>query len=143
MTEGLPHFLTQPTAAAAAPQAEAPKANGGPAAAPAAAAPAPAKPEKWIGTLPLRKKVIANGEEVDKLEFREPTGGDIERIGCPIVLSIFENQPKPIYDGAVMTQMMAHLAVVPPSTIRQLDPRDWQNGAMMLFHFFVPDQFIV
>ena len=98
--------------------------------------------QPWNGLLPLRKKVIANGEEVDELKFREPTGGDIERIGCPIVLSVFEAQPKPIYDGAIMTLMMAHLATVPPSTIRQLDPRDWQNGAMMLFHFFVPDRFI-
>src|SRR5262245_15344261 len=96
----------------------------------------------WNGTLPLRKKVIANGEDVDELMFREPTGGDIERIGCPIILSVFESQPKPIPDGAIMTQMMAHLAGVPPSTIRQLHPVDWQNGMMMLFHFFVPDQFI-
>src|SRR5262245_53201076 len=88
-----------------------------------------APPPPWNGKLPLRKKVVANGEEVDELTFREPTGGDIERIGCPIVLSVFEAQPKPIYDGAVMTAMMAHLAAVPPSTIRHLDPRDWQNGA--------------
>jgi hypothetical protein len=98
--------------------------------------------QPWNGLLPLRKPVIANGENVSELKFREPTGGDIERIGCPIMLSVFEAQPKPIYDGAIMTMMMAHLAGVPPSTIRQLDPRDWQNGAMMLFHFFVPDQFI-
>lgn len=98
--------------------------------------------EAWTGKLPLRKKIVANGEDVDELTFREPTGGDIERIGCPIVLSVFEAQPKPVYDGAVMTMMMAHLAVVPPSAIRQMDPRDWQNGAMMLFHFFVPDQFL-
>ena len=112
----------------AIPAQEAPKTNG--------AAP------KWNGKLPLRKKVIANGEDVDELNFREPTGGDIERIGCPIILSIFEMQPKPIPDGAIMTMMMAHLAGVPPSTIRQLHPVDWQNGMMMLFHFFVPDQFI-
>jgi hypothetical protein len=96
----------------------------------------------WIGVLPLRKKVIANGEEVEEIKFREPTGGDIERIGSPIVLSMFEAQPKPVYDSSVMTMMMAHLAGVPPSTIRAMDPRDWQNGAMMLFHFFVPDRFI-
>jgi len=105
-------------------------------------APDTATPEKWIGILPLRKNVIANGESVAELKFREPTGGDIERVGCPIVLSVFEQQPKPIFDGPIMTLMMAHLATVPPSTIRQMDPRDWQNGAMMLFHFFVPDRFI-
>jgi len=113
----------------AAPAQEAPKTNGA--------------AEHWIGKLPLRKKVIANGAEVDELNFREPTGGDIERIGCPIILSVFEAQPKPLVDGAIMTQMMAHLASVPPSAIRHLDPRDWQNGSMMLFHFFVPDRFLL
>ena len=101
-----------------------------------------ATPEKWIGVLPLRKNVIANGEDVAELKFREPTGGDIERVGCPIILSVFETQPKPIFDGPIMTMMMAQLAGVPPSTVRQMDPRDWQNGAMMLFHFFVPDRFL-
>jgi hypothetical protein len=120
--------MADTTQAQATEQPQASKGNG--------AAPA------WNGKLPLRKKVIANGEEVDELNFREPTGGDIERIGCPITLSVFEAQPKPVYDGAVMTAMMAHLAAVPPSTIRHLDPRDWQNGAMMLFHFFVPDRWI-
>ena len=98
----------------------------------------------WNGKLPLRKKVQdGEGNLVDELTFREPTGWDIERIGCPIVLSVFESQPKPIYDGAIMTSMMAHLATVPMSSIRHMDPRDWQNGAMMLFHFFVPDRFII
>jgi len=100
-------------------------------------------PEKWIGVLPLRKPVVAwEDKQCVELKFREPTGGDIERIGCPIILSVFEAQPKPVFDGPIMTMMMAHLAGVAPSTIRQLDPRDWQNGAMMLFHFFVPDRFI-
>jgi hypothetical protein len=115
------------------------------AASPAEPAAAPVKANgaapPWNGVLTLRKRVVANGEDVDKLEFREPTGGDIERIGCPIILSVFEAQPKPIYDGSTMTAMMAHLAGVPPSTIRQLHPVDWQNGAMMLFRFFVPDRF--
>jgi len=139
--EGMPHFGPQVSAPLPDPTPP-PKTNGGTEAAAQTAAPTPPKPEKWIGKLPLRKPVIANGDEVMELTFREPTGGDIERIGCPVVLSIFETQPKPVYDGAVMTAMMANLATVPPSTIRQLDPRDWQNGAMMLFHFFVPDQFI-
>ena len=139
MTEGVTfteHPTTQPLPQPQQPQ---PQQNGGNGAAVEAA---PKKPEKWIGKLPLRKNVIANGEEVAELTFREPTGGDIERIGCPIVLSIFEPQPKPLFDGPIMTGMMAQLAGVPPSTIRQLDPRDWQNGAMMLFHFFVPDMLI-
>jgi hypothetical protein len=38
-----------------------------------------------------------------------------------------------------MTLMMAHLAGVPPSTIRGLHPKDWNNGAWMLANFFMPD----
>ena len=90
----------------------------------------------------LRKKVQAHGEMIDKIVFREPTGGDIERIGNPVILSIFEANPKPVYDAAIMTQMMSHLAMVPTSTIRTLDARDWQNCALALFNFFVPDQWI-
>jgi hypothetical protein len=118
-----------------------PQQNGGNGAAVEAAP--PKKPEKWIGRLPLRKPVVANeNRNCTELTFREPTGGDIETVGCPIILSVFEAQPKPVFDGPIMTGMMAQLAGVPPSTIRQMDPRDWQNGAMMLFHFFVPDRFI-
>jgi hypothetical protein len=146
--------LNQPSPAAP-PQGSPPPSNGsGGAAQSAPAQPAPepqAKPvpetevrrDGWLNgkaTLPLRKKVMAHGDMVGELVFREPTGGDIERIGQPVILSIFEANPKPIYDPLIMSQMMAHLATVPPSTIRALDPRDWNNGALMLFHFFVPDR---
>ena len=93
----------------------------------------------WDGRLPLRKKVIANGEEVDTLTFREPTGGDIEKFGNPVTITLYENNPKMHFDGQVMTLIMAHLAVVPPSTIRSLHPKDWNNGAWKLANFFMPD----
>lgn len=141
------------------PQATPPQANGNggaPQPAPQAAVPepeaakdVPAQPEEqqsiWQNgkaKLPLRKKVNAHGDLVSELTFREPTGGDFERVGNPVILSIFEANPKPIYDAPVMTAMMSHLAGVPTSTIRALDPRDWQNGALMLFNFFVPDRWV-
>jgi hypothetical protein len=127
-----------------------PQANGGNGAAQAKPEPEPAiedrpPPGAWVNgraILPLRKNVQAHGEMIDHLEFREPTGGDIERIGNPVILSIFEANPKPVYDAAIMTLMMSHLAQVPTSTIRSMASRDWNNGALMLFNFFVPDRWI-
>jgi len=126
----------------------APQANGGqpqqPTPQPTPPQPTPPQPEgqekakegPWMGTLKLRKKVRAFDQMVDEIKFREPTGGDIEDIGNPIVIS--GGQLK--FDAPVMTQMMSHLGAVPPSTIRALHPRDWTNGGYMLATFFMPDQ---
>lgn len=89
--------------------------------------------------LRLRKNVIANGDEVSELKFREPTGGDIARTGNPVVLDFSKDPPGFNYDAKAMEAMMSTLAAVPPSTIRALHPKDWQNGAIMLAGFFVPD----
>lgn len=105
------------------------------------------KPEKkeangvaaWDGKLKLRKPVIAHGESVIEIIFREPTGGDIERIGNPLTVGMYENNPKIHFESQTMTLMMAHLASVPPSTIRAMHPKDWNNGAWLLANFFMPD----
>jgi len=105
---------------------------------PAEAAPAEAKkPEgPWIGKLPLRKAVNAHGDMVSELTFREPTGGDIADCGNPIVPG---QTGRMQFDGPVMTEMMARLALVTPKTIRDLHPKDWTNGAYMIAGFFLPD----
>src|SRR5215471_7542433 len=79
----------------------------------------------WDGKLMLRKQVVANGEQVMEIKFREPTAGDIERVGNPVLVGMYENTPKIHFDSAIMTQMMARLAAVPPSTIRSMHPKDW------------------
>jgi hypothetical protein len=91
-------------------------------------------------TLKLSKPVIANGDEVNELTFREPTAGDIERIGNPVLLDLMSGDtPKVTFDAKAMTQMMALLATVPPSTIRQMTTRDWNTGAWSLCRFFMPE----
>jgi hypothetical protein len=93
----------------------------------------------WDGKLTLRKRVMANGEDTNELTFREPTAGDIERVGNPVLVGMYENTPKIHFDSQIMTQMMARLASVPPSTIRSMHPKDWNNGAWLLANFFMPD----
>jgi hypothetical protein len=127
------------------PQAQ-PQVNGQPQAAPPPSdRPAQEPPQMvngkpvWDGKLVLRKQVIANGEPVMEITFREPTAGDIERIGNPVLVGMYENTPKIHFDTGIMTQMMARLATVPPSTIRSMHPKDWNNGAWLLADFFMPD----
>ena len=91
-------------------------------------------------TMTLRKPIQANGKEVLELSLREPTGGDIERAGNPVVLDIFSGEnPKITFDEKKMTAMMSSLAAVPPSSIRQLHCKDWNSIAWQLVHFFTPD----
>ena len=87
----------------------------------------------------LRKSVIANGDEVMELTFREPTAGDIDRVGCPVLIDPFGDVPKYTFDSKLMTQMMSLLAAVPPSTIKHMHTKDWFNAAWLLLGFFTPD----
>src|SRR4249919_3541346 len=89
---------------------------------------------------PLRKAVIAHGEEVKELRFREPTAGDIERCGNPVNIDfVGGDTPKMTFDAKAMSAMMSQLASVPPSTIKQMHPRDWNSAAWSLASFFMPD----
>jgi len=89
--------------------------------------------------IPLRKPVIAHGDEIKELKFREPTAGDIESCGNPVNIDFNTGEPKMTFNTKAMSAMMAQLAAVPPSTIRQLHPRDWNNAAWNLANFFMPD----
>jgi tail assembly chaperone E/41/14-like protein len=88
----------------------------------------------------LRKAIIAHGDEVKELRFREPTAGDIEKCGNPVNLSFYPDEPpKMTFEAKNMSAMMSVLAAVPPSTIRAMHPRDWENAAWNLASFFMPD----
>jgi Phage tail assembly chaperone proteins, E, or 41 or 14 len=90
----------------------------------------------------VHKPVQANGEEIKELVFREPTGNDIINIGNPVNLDIaaLQNGEKKItFDGKIMSTMMATLAGVPPSTIKMMHTKDWNNAAWLLSGFFTPD----
>src|SRR4051812_44514670 len=84
----------------------------------------------------LRKSIIANGDEINEITFREPTAGDIERVGNPIIVDVFAEKPMITFDSKLMTQMMSVLAAVPPSSIRLMHTKDWNNAAWRLANFF-------
>jgi hypothetical protein len=88
----------------------------------------------------LRKAIQANGEDVTELTFREPTAGDIERSGNPVIMDMVGlDRPQIVFDEKKMSAMMSNLAAVPPSAIRTLHPKDWNTIAWSLVNFFTPD----
>jgi hypothetical protein len=97
-----------------------------------------ANPDTWPVTVQLLYKPIRTekGEVVKSLTFREPTAGEINRIGNPTRI---------LWDGEViieerkMTFIMAALCGLLPPTLNQLDPRDWNSCAWKLRRFFLPD----
>jgi hypothetical protein len=88
----------------------------------------------------LSKPIMANGEMIAEINFREPTGGDIERCGVPVTFRyLMEDQSVEVKtDGRAMTQMMSQLAGIPPSSIKLLSAQDWISLSWGLQRFFQP-----
>jgi hypothetical protein len=87
----------------------------------------------------LKKPVMANGEMVKKLTFREPTGGDMQMIGEKWPVNIDWSTGVVTPNPEVMANVMSTLAAVPPSTIKALRAKDFATCAHALMGFFVPD----
>jgi hypothetical protein len=87
-------------------------------------------------TVKLRAPIKAQGQELQELTFREPTGVDLAAIGMPFTVG---------QDGglniatAPMARMMARLANIPPSSIGQLSAPDWMAAAMEVLGFFATE----
>jgi hypothetical protein len=99
---------------------------------------AEAKAPEW----PIKVKLIyrairgENDQEIRELTFREPSGGDINRYGCPVRI---DSNGEAIIDERKMSMMMAVLSGVLSPFLDRMDPRDWQSCAYRLRGFFLPD----
>ena len=89
-------------------------------------------------TVALRSPIPVFADKVSTIKFRKPTGGDIIRVGNPVVFDPISDPPKITHDEKKMTVMMARLAGVPISSLDFLDPRDWTSCAWALSPFFMP-----
>jgi hypothetical protein len=87
----------------------------------------------------LKKPVMANGEMVKKLTFREPTGADMVQIGEKWPVNIDWQTGVVTPNPEIMGNVMSTLGAVPPSTIRALKGKDFSTCAHALMGFFVPD----
>jgi hypothetical protein len=87
---------------------------------------------------PLRKPIMAYGEEIAELVFREPTAMDIIRNGNPVNFEPWFDPPKLTFDAPKMSAMMSELAKVPLASIGKMSTQDWESAAWILAGFFVP-----
>jgi Phage tail assembly chaperone proteins, E, or 41 or 14 len=94
--------------------------------------------EKWPIIVKLIHKKIANqeGELLDRLSFRQPRGGDINRYGNPCRVN---QEGDVVIDERKMHYIMAALSGILPPMLEQMDPRDWNSCAYRLRDFFLPD----
>lgn len=87
-------------------------------------------------TIKLRHPIMAHGVEIHELTLREPTAGDVMESGYPIALKgdLVFPQPDPL------GRLIARLADIPPSSVKQLTMADY-NAAMgaVLGFFGAPD----
>jgi hypothetical protein len=98
----------------------------------------PAEVESWPVTVKLLHKPVRNmkGDLLKELNFREPTGGDINRYGNPVRI---DQNGDVVIDEKKMSMIMSSLAGVLLPFLEQMDPRDWNSCAYRLRGFFLPD----
>jgi hypothetical protein len=79
----------------------------------------------WPLTHRLKKPIQAHGDDLDSLELREPTAGDLLKRG--------------ILDGDLTTQQIADLisdlAAVPPSAIKAMSAGDFMRLQKVIIRF--------
>jgi hypothetical protein len=97
----------------------------------------PARPT-WPMVVKLRNKSIIGprGESIEELKFREPTGGDIMRIGNPCWI---RSDGELIIDDQKMMRMMGQLSGVLSPLLEMMSPKDYNSCAYRLRPFFIPD----
>lgn len=94
--------------------------------------------EVWPVVVKLIHKSITTpeGEIMDRLSFRQPRGGDINRYGNPCRVN---QEGDVIIDERKMHYIMSALCGVLPPVLESMDPRDWNSCAYRLRDFFLPD----
>lgn len=86
----------------------------------------------------LTRPIMAHGDEIKVLHWREPTGGDIERAGNPVYLDFSGPSPTMTFNEKKMANMISVLCAIPPSAVRSMTAKDWNAVAWKLFRFFTP-----
>lgn len=80
----------------------------------------------------LTRPVKQGDEEIRELDLREPTAGDVMECGYPLTIGDGEATP----NAAVVGKLIARLAGVPPSVVKQLAVHDFQACLGVVLGFF-------
>lgn len=83
-------------------------------------------------TLKLRKSIKAHGKDETELTLRKPTTDELIAHGAPYVI-IGTEGAKP--DFRACAALLSAICAIPPSSVGQLDPADFNAAAMRLLGF--------
>ena len=101
---------------------------------------APALPaERWPLVIKLEHSKLYDPslpDPITELKLRQPTGGDINACGSPVVMG--DGGLRFVIDDKRMHMMIGRLAGILTPILDGLDPRDWQTIAWRLYRFFLP-----
>lgn len=84
-------------------------------------------------TVTLSKPIQAHGETVGALTFREPNGDDIMTCGYPLQMHA-DGSFVPI--AGAIGKYIGRLANIPASSVKTINPRDFQACLMVVVGFF-------
>jgi hypothetical protein len=84
----------------------------------------------------LKKPILAHGEELKELVFREPTGKDIRKNGWPYTMSSDGNV---ILSGPGVAAYIQDLAGVNPAAVDSMHPVDVNAAGWKIAGFFLAD----
>jgi len=83
-------------------------------------------------TIALSKPITAHGAEVDQLSLREPNAGDVMECGYPLGMQ----DDLAIPQAAPIGRLIARLAGIPPSSVKQLAMPDYNRAMGVVLGFF-------
>ncbi|WP_417536096.1 phage tail assembly protein [Methylophaga sp.] len=84
--------------------------------------------------LELSKPIDAYGEEVTTLELKEPTSGDIIKLGHPLNINPDQSWS---FRTNVIAGYIAKLGAIPMKSVEQLSPSDFNTASVMVASFFM------
>lgn len=85
----------------------------------------------------LSKPIKAHGENIQVLEFREPTGDDVEKFGFPYLVTPKSNGETTIEIRAnVIYQYISRLAGIPKESAKQISLGDLSLLSGVIVSFF-------
>lgn len=83
-------------------------------------------------TISLGNPITAHGAEVSELTLREPTAGDVMECGYPLGMQ----DELAIPQAAPIGRLIARLAGIPPSSVKQLAVPDYNRAMGVVLGFF-------
>lgn len=91
-----------------------------------------------MSTVPLKKPIIAHGEEVSELTFRDPTPEDVMEIGTPqLLLPSADGESVGIEIRAkVVGKYISRLGAIPLSSVKAMGLGDFMRCQGVVMGFF-------